>query len=59
MQPGCVRSHLDDGDPLRLWPLWLFDEPVQIIRVAGQQHDRSFQGKRGGGNDSVDGAAMT
>jgi hypothetical protein len=50
---------VDDGDPLRLWPLWLFDEPVQIIRDAGQQHNRALEFKRRGGNDSVDGAAMT
>jgi hypothetical protein len=49
---------VDDGDSLRLRPFWLFDQPVQIIRVAGQQHDRALEFKRRGGYDSVDGAAM-
>jgi hypothetical protein len=33
---------MEDGDSLRLRPTWFFGELGQIIRVAGQQHDRAF-----------------
>ena len=49
---------MDDSDSLRLRQLWFFDEPAQIIWVASQQHDRAFQFKRRGGNDSIDGTTM-
>lgn len=61
MRPGEGRACLnaDDSDSLRLRPLWFFDEPAQIVRVAGQQHDRAFQFKRSGSHHCVDGTTMT
>src|SRR6266481_4221842 len=52
-------SHVDDGNSLRLRPTWFFGELGQIIRVAGQQHDRTTHLKSGDGHDSVDGTPMT
>jgi hypothetical protein len=50
---------VNDGDPPRLRPIWFFDELGQVIRVAGQQHDRAFHFKRSRGNDGIDRTPMT
>jgi hypothetical protein len=38
-----VTSDMDDCHALRLRVLWFFNQPAQIVRVAGQQHDWAFQ----------------
>lgn len=38
-----VTSDVDDCDALRLRAPWFFNQPAQIVRVTGQQHDWAFQ----------------
>jgi hypothetical protein len=49
---------VDDSNALRLTPPWFFNQPAQIIRVAGQQHNRALSFESGGGYNGVDGAAV-
>jgi hypothetical protein len=49
---------VDDDDSLRLRPLGFLDEAVHIVRITAQQHDRTFQVKRGGSDDRIDGTAV-
>jgi hypothetical protein len=46
---------MDDGDSVRFRSLRFLNELAEIVRVAGQQHDRALQFKRRGGDDSIDG----
>ena len=50
---------MDDGDSLRLRLVRFFDEPVQIVRVAGEQHDRAFELECRRSHDGIDSAPMT
>ena len=50
---------MHDDDSLHLGPLGFLDEPVHVAGIAAQQHDGTFQVKSGGGDDRVDGTAMT
>jgi hypothetical protein len=50
---------VDDANALCLRPPWFFNQPARIIRVAGQQHNRALSFESGGGNNGVDGAAVS
>jgi hypothetical protein len=39
----AVRSDMGDCDALRLRARWFFNQPAQIVWVAGQQHDWAFE----------------
>jgi hypothetical protein len=52
-----VASHVDDGDPLRLRPPWFLNQPAQIIRVTGQQHDRALSFESTSGSKAWSGLA--
>jgi hypothetical protein len=58
-QRTTVWSHADDDDPLRLWPIRFLGESVEIVRIAGEQHDWTFQPECRGSHDGIDGAPMT
>jgi hypothetical protein len=48
---------VDDGNALCIRPPWFFNQPAQIIRITGQQHDRALPFESGGGYNGVDGAS--
>ena len=50
---------MDDGNALRLRPLWFFHQPAQVVGITGQQYDRALPLKRRGRHHGVDGAALT
>src|SRR5580692_2023708 len=58
-RPLPDRLQLDDRDAFTSPPVWFLREPGQVVRVAGQQDDRSSLGERDRRQQRVDRAALT